>query len=159
MYSVYANLRRTTTIQTTSLNIHRSGFKVKLQGTPDAITDAGAEKLVAAQPTDPNGRMDTKITGKVETESHDQSLTFAYPLKQELLAIVRKQDVVAPRNATEAEEAAYKAKEEAAAAKATAKANGKAKAKAKDVPDAEEVVIDRGTDTAALNGTTEHAAK
>lgn len=147
MFSVYSNLRAMSTKPSTTINIHRSGWKVKLDGALPSGDDKGVEALVAGQSVDTSGRIDTKVTGKIDTESHATNVSFQYPLKAELLATVRGEVIQAKATigvtVTATEE---QPKEEL---KPTPKAK---KGKAKDAPAADEVVVDRGGVDAALNG-------
>lgn len=147
MFSVYSNLRAMSTKPSTTVNIHRSGWKVKLDGALPSGDDQGVESLVASQSVDTSGRIDTKVTGKIDTESHSTNVSFQYPLRAELLATVRG-EVLTPKAVVSVTVAPPTPTEEL---KPTPKPKGK-KGKAQDVPEAEEVAVDRGGVDPALNG-------
>lgn len=87
MYNVYANLRKCVGPESTTLNLHRSGFKVKLAGGADETTDAGFVRLVEEQTA---AHFDAK--GTVESEAHKGQYTRTIP-KALLIAIVQGQEI------------------------------------------------------------------
>lgn len=130
MFDVFTNLRNAkastkSAKATTTVNIHRSGWTMKLQGDPAQLTDEGTEQLFLAQPCETvDGALipNVKLSGKVDTESHKQAVQYTGLSQDHILATLRGEEVDAPQDA--------KAKEAAKAAAAKAKADAKAAAEA-----------------------------
>lgn len=101
MYDVYSALRRTRNAKQaiTTVNIHRSGWKIKLDGSAD-LSDNGIETLAKQQQTQ-DGLLANHVKGKAETESHTVNAQFPV-LQTELLSMLQGKEIAteAPAQAT-----------------------------------------------------------
>lgn len=87
MFDVYKALRGMNTKASTTVDIHKSGFKVKLEGAPEELSDAGLLDLLKGQ-KETDGRLNTKVSGKTtDTEGHKAQVSFPNPVKDELVAV------------------------------------------------------------------------
>lgn len=113
MFDLYTNLRTMAkkSASTTTINIRKSGFTMKVVGIPGTLDDAGVEALVKAQPVI-EGRLDTSIKGKAETETHKGNVVIPSPFRDDVLSTMRGEGLEAPaKRETKAQKEAREAEE------------------------------------------------
>ena len=127
-----------------NVDVRRTGWKIKVVGLPsEAYSDTALEAVVLAQTVPESGIMSTPLKHK-DIGDRDGASASLPVLKTELLALMQHggETPVVPD---------APAKDVPDVVKTPRKPR-----KVKDVPDSEEVVIDRGTHVDSLNGNTTH---
>lgn len=99
MFDVFTNLRTSAAnarvVPVTTINIRRSGWKLKCQGAPEELSDKAFEALVQAQPT-ADGKLKEAVKGTVESESHKAPVSFPSLPLEDVLTTMRGEEIDTP---------------------------------------------------------------